>query len=347
MTRRAGRSRRRRPSWAGADTKTLLGLRLCDLGVSLAGTPVQARIERIHEELARRRLLFKPHFWVSDEWFCPAGVPGVAVPFYLTHPRLVRLERAMMLEAEGSSHRECMRILRHEVGHALDHAFHLSRRRDWRRHFGKSSKRYPVTYRPKPSSRKYVQHLAAWYAQAHPDEDFAETFAVWLTPRSNWRKRYDKWPALKKLLYVDALMEEIAGRRPPTMNRRRVDAISGIKLTLRGHYERKQKFYSKDYPDLYDRALLRLFSLAAEHRGRERASSFVRRIAPELRRRVAYWTGESQYTLDQVLTEIIGRCQELDLRVVGDRRKVKTDLGIVLTMYMMTFLHTTPRRVTL
>ena len=25
-------------------------------------------------------------------------------------------------------------------------------------------------------------HLDPWYAQSHPDEDFAETFAVWLTP---------------------------------------------------------------------------------------------------------------------------------------------------------------------
>ena len=28
------------------------------------------------------------------------------------------------------------------------------------------------------------------YAASHPEEDFAETFAVWLTPRSNWRQSF-------------------------------------------------------------------------------------------------------------------------------------------------------------
>ena len=188
-------------------TKTrLMQLRLCDLGVKLEGTWVEECVERLRDELAERKIRFRQHVWLSDEWFSPAGVPGIAIPFYLAHPRLMRLERSEMLEVEGGTKRECMQILRHEAGHALHHAYTLHRRRKWQRHFGKSSRRYPEFYKPNPASKRYVQHLRLWYAQSHPDEDFAETFAVWLHPRSDWRKQYAGWPALRKLEYVDQLM---------------------------------------------------------------------------------------------------------------------------------------------
>ncbi|MEZ4270347.1 MAG: putative zinc-binding metallopeptidase [Myxococcota bacterium] len=114
--------------------------------------------------------------WLGEEWFCPAGIPGFAVPFYLAHPRLMRLERKMMLEAEGSNLSWCMKLLRHETGHAIQNAFRLHQRRLWQRMFGKSSQAYPKSYQPNPSSRSYVLNLYLWYAQSHPDEDFAETF---------------------------------------------------------------------------------------------------------------------------------------------------------------------------
>jgi len=322
-------------------------MRLCDLGVEIAGTALEGRIQRIYDELAQRGIRFRPHFWVSDEWFTPGGVPGVAVPFYLTHPRLARLERTMMLEAEGASHEECLSILRHEVGHAIDHAYRLGRRARWRELFGNPSRQYPTTYRPRPNSKRYVQHLSWWYAQAHPDEDFAETFAVWLTPRSGWRLRYRGWPALKKLLYVDELMSEIAGKPPKVSNRLRVDSVASNTTTLAVHYRRKQNLYGRTYSDFYDRDLRRLFSDAPEHLRNQTAAAFLRSVAPELRRRIAYWTGESQYTLDQLITELIGRCQELGLRLAAPREQAKTNLVVVLTMHTMQFLHTMPRRLKL
>ena len=173
-----------------------------------------------------RGIRLRPHAWISSEWFSPADVPGIAIPFYLAHPRLMKLEKKMMLEVEGGTWSECMAILRHEAGHAVQHAYQLQRRRRWQQLFGPSSKHYPRYYRPNPASRRYVQHLRRWYAQSHPDEDFAETFAVWLRPRSNWRTRYAGWPALKKLEYVDELMGEIAGKRPPVTTRERVDPLS-------------------------------------------------------------------------------------------------------------------------
>src|SRR6202008_1314492 len=91
------------------------------------------------------------------------------------------------------------RILRHEAGHAIDSAYRLRRRARWRALFGPASRRYAAQYRARPASRHHVQHLGEWYAQAHPTEDFAETFAGWLKPNSNWRRSYANSPACNKL----------------------------------------------------------------------------------------------------------------------------------------------------
>jgi hypothetical protein len=192
---------------------------------------------------------------------------------------------------------------------------------------------------PRPYSKRYVLHLDNWYAQSHPDEDFAETFAVWLKPRSAWRRRYQGWPALKKLEYVDELMEEIAGARPLVRSRARVEPLSRIRKTLREYYEQKRARYGEEYPDFYDHDLRRLFSDHPRHRKRESAAAFVRRNRGEVRQMVARWTGEYQYTLDQVLKEMIGRCRDLKLRVVGSERQVKLDFAILLTVQTMNYLH--------
>jgi hypothetical protein len=192
--------------WTRWSDERLLQLRMKDLGLTIDGTWLEEMVEKLYDELDARGIRMRPHVWLSDEWFSPAGVPGFAIPFYLAHPRLRRLERSQMLDVEGASRAEGMRIMRHETGHALQHAYALHRRRRWQQRFGKSSTRYPEYYRPNPSSKRYVQHLRLWYAQSHPDEDFAETFAVWLAPRSDWRARYRGWGALRKLEYVDELM---------------------------------------------------------------------------------------------------------------------------------------------
>jgi hypothetical protein len=180
----------RRFAWASLPDEELLQLRLKDLKVTIEGTWLEQCLEELHEELAERGLRIRPHAWMSNEWFSPDDTPGIAIPFYLAHPRLMRLERKMIIDVEGGTVPECMRILRHEAGHVVQVSYQLHRRRRWQELFGPSSIRYPKYYRPNPASRRYVYHLPLWYAQSHPDEDFAETFAVWLTPRSNWRRRY-------------------------------------------------------------------------------------------------------------------------------------------------------------
>jgi len=257
---------RQKYAWEKLSDELLLKQRLSSLRVGVEGTWLQDCLTALYEELEERGIRMRPHAWISSEWFSPANVPGIAIPFYLTHPRLMKIEKKMMLDVEGGTWSECMAILRHEAGHAVQHAYQLQRRRRWQQLFGPSSKHYPRYYRPNPASRRYVQHLRLWYAQSHPDEDFAETFAVWLRPRSNWRTRYAGWPALKKLEYVDELMDEIAGKRPPITTRERVDPLHELGETLGDHYRKKQAFYAFKPPKTYDRDLSRLFSADPRHR---------------------------------------------------------------------------------
>ncbi len=240
----------RKFAWASLPDSELLKLRLKDLKVTIAGTWLERCLEDLYDELAERGLRIRPHAWMSNEWFSPDDTPGIAIPFYLAHPRLMRLERKMIIDVEGGTVPECMRILRHEAGHVVQVSYQLQRRRRWQELFGASSTRYPRYYRPNPASRRYVYHLPLWYAQSHPDEDFAETFAVWLTPRSNWRKRYAGWPALKKLQYVDELMAEIAAQKPVVTRRLRVEPLSRLTQTLAEHYEKKRAYYAIDYPKI-------------------------------------------------------------------------------------------------
>jgi hypothetical protein len=334
---------RRRHAWADLPEKELLQLRLKDLDVTVEGTWLEESLAGLHAELDARDIRLHPHAWISDEWFSPDVTPGIAFPFYLAHPRLMRLERKMLLEVEGGTDAECMRILRHEAGHVLQHSFALHRRRRWQQLFGRSSTRYPRYYRPNPASRNFVQHLRLWYAQSHPDEDFAETFAVWLS-RSNWRRRYAGWPALKKLEYVDELMAELAGKTPPPLPRMKVDPLGKLSITIGEHYRRKLEHYAVTAPKTYDRDLLRIFSPEEGHRRAPSAAAFIRGNRSWIRRTVSKWTGEYQLTLDAVIDEMVARSQELRLRTAGRERQMRLDLTVLLTARTVQFLYSRSRR---
>jgi hypothetical protein len=336
-----------RPGWPDLSDDELLDVRLCELGVSIEGSWLDARISALFDELAARELTFRPHFWLSAEWFTPDGVPGIAIPFYLAHPRLMRLEKAQMLDVEGGTPEWCMQILRHEAGHAFDNAYELRRRRRRVKLFGKPSTPYPDFYFPRPYSKSFVLYLDSWYAQSHPDEDFAETFAVWLTPDSDWRARYQDWPALRKLECVDELMREIAGRPPLVSSRRRVEPLERLRTTLRKHYAKKRAHYGLEHPDFYDRDLRRLFSALPEHKRNPKASRFIHRIRRDVRRLVAEWAGSYQYTIDQVIEDMIARCDEMNLRLKYPEDRTKLDFTMLLTVQTMNYLHSGRHRVAL
>jgi hypothetical protein len=336
-----------RPGWESLADEELLDLRICELGLQIEGSALEPRIAELNAELAGRGIGFRPHFWLSDDWFTPDGVPGVAIPFYLAHPRLAKLELNQMYEVEGGTPEWCMKILRHEAGHAVDNAYLLQRRRQRGKLFGRSSTPYPEYYTPKPYSKSFVLHLDSWYAQSHPDEDFAETFAIWLTPDSHWESRYADWPAIKKLRYVDRLMKEIARKPPLVRTRRVVEPASKLRRTLRAHYARKRRHYGLEYPEFYDRDLRRLFSDAPEYASNMKASRLLGRIRKDMRRMVSSWTGEYQYTIDQVLEDMITRCDELNLRLKTPEDKVKLDFLVLLTVQTMNYLHSGRHRVAL
>jgi len=325
----------------------LLAMRFCDLPVSIERTPLQDRIGRMYHELELKGLHFRPHFWLSSDWFTPDGVPGVAVPFYLAHPRLMELEESQMLEVEGGTEDWCLKILRHEVGHAIDNAYRLRRLRRWNRVFGKASEPYPDFYRPRPFSKHFVHHLGAWYAQSHPVEDFAETFAVWLKPRSGWRTRYAGWPALKKLQFVDGLMEELRDQPTKVRTRSHVEPLRTERKTLREHYEERRSYYGIGEPHEFDRDLGRLFATKQARPHGRSAAAFLRRVRARLRRDVADWTGEYMYTIDQVLGDMIERCEALDLRMDRPESDAERQALIVLTMHVMNYLNAGLHRIAL
>lgn len=349
MTRKSPTTARKSPprkrSWKTLSDSELLKVRLKDLNVKVEGTWLAQCVLDLNAELEQRGIRLAPHTWISDEWFSvPKDTPGIAIPFYLAHPRLMRLERKMVLEVEGGTVRECMRILRHEAGHVIQQRYQLQRRARWRQLFGTSSVKYPDHYRPKPGSKNYVQHLRLWYAQSHPDEDFAETFAVWLNPRSAWRKRYAGWGALKKLEYVDALMAEVKDMEPRRMPRLRIDPINRLSETLAEHYEKKRAYYTVDFPKTYDRDLHRIFSSETKDVRAPTAAAFIRGNRSKLRPLVSKWTGEYQLTLDTIIDRMIARCRELKLRAPGNKAELFMNFAVLLTAQTAQLIYHRSRR---
>jgi hypothetical protein len=300
--------------------RQLLGVRLCDLGLRFAGSELEARASALHAELARRGIAFRPHLWLSTEWFSPDGVPGFAIPFYLAHPRLTALEAKQMREVEGGTPRSFMQLMRHETGHALDSAYRVHERTDWQAAFGPFNAPYRRHYQERPYSKRFVRHLDNGYAQSHPAEDFAETFAVWLDPQSHWRTRYHDWPALEKLSYVNRLMRQLARKEPLVRSRELVEPLASLTITLGAHYEEKRRRYGISRSFVYERDLRRLFRERKPGADGLKAASYLKHARPKIRKLVADSTGAFQYDIDRVLREMIARSAKLDLVVANGGR---------------------------
>jgi hypothetical protein len=318
----ASRARAARASyrWERLDDAALLRVRFRDLGLELSRSPVHADVLRLGTEVERRGIRFKPHVWFSTDWFSPDGVPGIAMPFFLGHPRLLRLERRMMGEAEGSNRRWRLRLLRHELGHAVDTAFGLRRRRDWQRVFGRAGAPYSRDYTVRPGSKEYVLHLEHWYAQSHPTEDFAETFAVWLRPKTLWRAEYSGWPALAKLEFVDGLMAELAGRKPSKRDRSFIAPLTDNSRTLGEHY-RRRVFPGDGREQRFDSLLMNVFApRRASSATAAPAERYLREVRPRLTRTLLRRTRVHPYLAFQVLRAVRRRARSLDLTLAGSKR---------------------------
>jgi hypothetical protein len=329
------------PPWVALKDEELLAMRICDLGVRIAGSELEPRVVRLHQDLEARGFHnLQLDLYLGDEWFSPQGVPSIALPFYLAHPRLKMLELHQMLEVEGGTAEWCDKLLRHECGHAIDHAYRFSSYPDWQEIFGSPSQEYsPDTYRPRPYSKSFVRNLDNWYAQAHPDEDFAETFAVWLSrPAGEWREEYHGWKALEKLEYVERLMQHAAERPPLVTKGRRISEAGRLRKTLARHYAERRKLYAEDFPDFYDADLRAIFN--SGNPGGEPAARLLRRNRVVLVETIVHWTGQRKYTVNMLVRRFIDRCQELNLRAPPDTARLSLDLGAYLAGLVTNHLHT-------
>ena len=326
--------------WTSLSDEQLLERRISNLGLRLEGTALEALIRQLYEELTARGLLLRPPCHIGDEWFVPVGIPAIFIPFFLVHDRLRALERTMMLEVEGGTPEWFMKLMRHEAAHAYSYAYQLPRKKKWQQTFGRTSREEtPDFYQPRPFSRSYVVHLDDWYAQSHPDEDFAETFAVWLTPGLDWRRRYAGWKALQKLEYVDELMRSLAGNPPRHLPEYRVADHDCLNLKLKTYYARKRKLYEDTYPDFYDADLRQLFPAIAGP-GRITASAYLRRRRRRLLNSVCQWTNEKKFRVNRLLARLIERCEKLDLRVLNDDPQQDFRVTSFITTLVMNYLFT-------
>ncbi len=298
-------------AWEHLSDEDLLEVRLCDLGVRIEGSELQPRIRQLFQELEDRNLNLRPMCFLADEWLCPDGQSAIGIPFYLAHPRLKSLEFRMMFEVEGGTPSWCMKLLRHEAGHAFDHTYGLSRREDWRRVFGSPRQRYnPYFYMVDPRSKRHVRNLPDNYAQCHPSEDFAEAFAVWLNPASQWRTRYEDWPAMRKLRYVDRVMREITGRPAPRKYPVLQNEARAMQSTLKSYYQRKRRLYRRGDLSFAARDLKKIFRVSRADRPRDPASAFIRRHKRSLVESIAGWTGAKPHPVSRLVAELARQCDE-------------------------------------
>jgi hypothetical protein len=327
-------------AWADLPDNELLKMRFCDLHLRIEGTELEERVQHLYSDLEAKGLPVRPDCYLSSEWFSPDGSPVIAIPFYLAHPRLKQLELHQVLEVEGGTEEWCMQILRHECGHAYDHAYRFSSTDAWVEAFGNREVEYqPETYRPRPYSKSYVRHLPNWYAQAHPDEDFAETFAVWLTvPPEEWRSQYRGWKALKKLDAVDAMMGHARSQPPVALKGRRLWDATRSRQTLEKHYAAKRKLWAEDFPDIYDTDLRAIFENGEP--GDETAAQVMRRLRSLLITAVTLWTGQRKYIGSELVKRLVTRCGELALPAPRDQTKLLIELSSYLAALVTNHLHT-------
>lgn len=284
-----------------------------DLGLKLEGSPLEGFVQKLYNELEEAGMKFKPPCYLSDEWGCPHGIPAIGIPFYLVDHNLSKIEKEMMMDLEGENEDEMMKLLRHEAGHAFNYAYQLYRTPTWRRIFGKISQPYSDNYRPNPFSKKYVKHLDNWYAQKHPDDDFAETFAVWITPDSNWDRRYKGWGAYKKLEYVSKLTKRYGSKEPKVTSIFYDVPVEEMDMTLQDYYAQRLEEMEDQFPARFDADLQEIFK--KDHEKSQSADEFIKDHRNEIENTISDWTGEKKYIIRMLLRELIDRAEQLDLCV--------------------------------
>ncbi|MBF0510909.1 MAG: hypothetical protein HQL13_01130 [Candidatus Omnitrophica bacterium] len=330
----------------------LLKTSIKDLPLVLEGTWLESCVKELYAQIDAKGLVFHPECYLADEWLTPEGEVAIGIPFYLAHPALIRLERRMMLEAEGEGHLWCMQLLRHEAGHAFSYAYDLHKKKEWKKVFGSPKKEYSGSYKFKPYSKSYVHHLDGFYAQYHPDEDFVETFAVWLTPGIDWRAKYQGWKALEKLEYVDSLFSGLKGQMPLKPKGKKLWQQQNLTMTLEKYYKKKHQQGQENFPDFHDDQLEKIFTPLTDEewwafskerikdKGMITAEALIRTHFKNILNSVDRCTGERKYIISDLLRKIALRVKERHMIVAGDKTVALMQLSVYIASITMNYMHT-------
>lgn len=272
-------------------------------------------IKQVEAEAARKKIKFKPEYYLGIGWGCVNKSVSIEIPFWFQNETLTAIEDEMAYDGvENES--EIKMGLRHEFGHALNYAYKLYLDAEWRKLFGNFNKKYSDYYRFNPWSKRHVKHLPDYYAQKHPDEDWAETFAVWLTPGSNWRRIYAKTPALQKLLYVDKKMDEIAGKEPLNKRIKRDAPIEKARMTIREFYGADDEDISPSEQLLEDvEAMRRIFPNGFRtKRNLKDAWKLIHKFSPLVSQKLSEELNIPQHSANRVLRLLESICKTYDLK---------------------------------
>lgn len=287
-----------------------------ELGLRIHGTPLEPVLDEFRAELRAAGIRkLAPHFYLSTEWGVPFETIAIAIPFYLAHPELAELHADRTGMIEGKDRDEILRYLRHEMGHAINYAYRLYDRPEWIETFGAITQPYSDDYRPQPWSTRFVHHLPGWYAQKHPDEDWAETFAVWMTPGRSWREDYSAWPhALEKLEMCDRLMAEIGDADPLVTDTELDEDVEEIDYSAEELYrELEEEAPAPELPPGLDGALRAIFLDLPRAGATRPAATLIRRHARTLARSVFTWTGHFPEHTRVLLRHLAERADALKL----------------------------------
>ena len=316
----------------------LLGARVCDLPVTLEDSMFAPIIARVRRDLRRRGIDWFPLVYLSTGWHCPDKIPVVGVPFVLATRELRRLEREIVGHIESPD--DMASYMRHEVGHAINYSLRLYETPEWRRVFGPFSRPYRTQYAIRPTSRKHVQHLEGYYAQKHPDEDFAETFAVWLMPRTQWREQYAGWGAMNKLEYVDRVMREVSGTNVPVVRGARVEPLDRLRYTLASYYEHQGLSVASlgfheaatGYVDEDLRAVLE-----SPRRGSScRADEALRRLRRRIVANIVHLLHVRPVSAQELYDKYVARAKDMRTRVGADAdQKLLVGMSSMMTTHLL------------
>lgn len=308
------------------ETRSLTATPIRDLGLTIAGTQLEPIVVRFLAEIDGAGLSrIRPRIYLSTEWGVPADTIALGIPFYLASPELIDLHRAKGGLVEGTDAEDILRYLRHEMGHVVTHAYKLYDDPEWVGMFGSTTQPYRDHYRAVPFHPNFVSHLPGWYAQKHPDEDFAETFAVWMEDEG-WAEEYAGRAVITKLQYVDRLMKRLRTEDPLVTDDELDDDVSEIGDTFEELY---------DFGEADDRGMpvgldgaLRSIGRSARPEGDLPLAALIARITPELQSSVYRWTGQFPWNTLELLRYLQRRATALGLSI--DRTR-EADAIVALT----------------